>query len=235
MGARRTLLVAETAAPAGAPLVALSAGVHGDEPAGPWALLSIARDGLLDPRFAYRMWCCTNPSGYELGTRENADGQDINRSFTSGGTTPEARAIVTSNRDRHFVLALDLHEDFEADGFYCYEPLVDGAAPLGAGIVRALDESGFPIQDLGDEFELGYPPEAHHLRRLERGRVLPDPAAERAFFKGTPYSLYLMRRAAERAVTLETPRTCAWDDRIAMHRTAVVAALAGLAELRAAA
>jgi hypothetical protein len=112
---------------------------------------------------------------------------------------------------------------------------VDGAAPLGAGIVRALDESGFPIQDLGDEFELGYPPEAHHLRRLERGRVLPDPAAERAFFKGTPYSLYLMRRAAERAVTLETPRTCAWDDRIAMHRTAVVAALAGLAELRAAA
>jgi len=133
------------------------------------------------------------------------------------------------------VLALDLHEDFEADGFYCYEPLVDGAAPLGAGIVRALDESGFPVQELGDEFELGYPPEAHHLRRLERGRVLPNAAAERAFFKGTPYSLYLMRRAAERAITLETPRARPWNDRIAMHRTAVVAALDGLAALRAAA
>jgi len=225
VGAQRTLLVAETAARANAPLVTLSAGVHGDEPAGPWALLSIVRDGLLDPGFAYRVWACTNPSGYERSTRANAEGDDINRSFNAGGTTPEARAIITSNRDRKFALAIDLHEDFESEGFYCYEPLVDGSAPFGSAIVRALDDEGLPVQQLDDAFELGYPPEAHHLRSLERGRVLPDPVAERAFFPGTPYSLHMLRRSTRRALTLETPRALPWATRIAMHRVAVVVAL----------
>jgi protein MpaA len=231
VGAERTLLIAETAAPPGAPVVALSAGVHGDEPAGPWALLSIVRDGLLDARFGYRIWCCTNPSGYERYTRENADGRDINRSFNAGGTTPEARAIVTANRDRRFALVLDLHEDFEADGFYCYEPVVEGTAPIGASIVRALDDEGLPVQDLEDTFELGYPPDAAHLRTLERGHVMPDPAAERAFFPGTPYSLHMLRRSARRALTLETPRMLGWAARLAMHRIAVVVALERLRTL----
>lgn len=223
--AQRTLLLADVINVPGAPLVALSAGVHGDEPAGPWALLSIARDGLLSRTYNYRIWVCTNPSGYELGTRENAEGRDINRSFNRGGTTPEARAILTANRDRRFAVAIDLHEDFEADGFYSYEPVVDGTTPLGGAIVQALDDAGLPVQELDDRFELGYPPEAHHLRSLERGRVLPDPDAERAFFSGTPYSLHMLRRSAKRALTLETPRRLAWDVRLAMHRIAVVTAL----------
>lgn len=230
VGAPRTLLAVEIVGPPGAPAVAFSAGVHGDEPAGPWALLSIVRDGLLDGGFSYRLWPCTNPTGYALHTRENEDGDDINRSFNRGGRTPEARAVVTANRDRRFALALDLHEDFEADGFYCYEPVVDGTAPFGTAIVRAMDANGLPVQPLDDSFELGYTPDAHHLRTLERGRVLPDPDAERAYFEGTPYSLYMLRRAARRALTLETPRLRAWDDRLAMHRIAVVEALDRLRE-----
>ncbi|HYZ16994.1 MAG TPA: succinylglutamate desuccinylase/aspartoacylase family protein, partial [Candidatus Acidoferrum sp.] len=81
----RTLLIAELGTPQ-APTVHIIAGVHGDEPAAPWALLSIVQDGLLDPRFAYRIWPCLNPSGYERGTRENAEGDDINRGFSRGGT-----------------------------------------------------------------------------------------------------------------------------------------------------
>src|SRR5271165_795823 len=158
VGARRTLLIAETG-PTQAPTIHLSAGVHGDEPAGPWALLSIVRDGLLDRRFSYRVWPCTNPSGYLRGSRTNAEGDDINRSFNGGGRTPEARAIVTANRDRRFELVLDLHEDYEAGGFYCYEPLVGGTAPLGGAIVRALDDAGLPVQTLDAAFDIGYPPE----------------------------------------------------------------------------
>jgi len=228
VGASRTMLAAEIAGPAGAPTIALSAGVHGDEPAGPWALHAIVRDGLLDPRYSYRLWPCTNPSGYVRDTRENAEGNDINRSFNGGGKTPEARAIVIANRDRKFALTIDLHEDFEAAGFYCYEPFIDGTAPLGSAIVRAMDENGLPVQDLEDHFDLGYPPEARHLRTLERGRALPDPAAERAFFDGTPYSLYMLRRAAKRALTFESPRILPWQDRIAMHRLAVVVGIEGL-------
>jgi len=230
VGATRTLLVAEIVGAAGSPVVTLSAGVHGDEPAGPWSLLSIVRDGLLDRRFTYRIWPCTNPSGYARGIRENAEGDDINRSFQRGGTTPEARAMLTANRDRHFALSLDLHEDFEAQGYYCYEPAMDGMTPFGAGMIAALDDAAFPIQEFDDAFEIGYPPAAHHLRTFARGRIINDPVAERAFFDVTPYSIALLKRAASFALTLESPRSRPWDERIAMHRTAVTTILGIFAE-----
>ena len=228
VGAGRTLLLAESGSST-APVVHVTAGVHGDEPVSPWSLLSLVRDGLLNPRLAFRMWPCTNPTGYELGTRRNAEGKDINRSFSRGGTTPEARAIVTANRDRRFVLSIDLHEDYEADGFYCYEPVVDGATPLSAAIVRAIEWAGFPIQSLEQGFDLGYPsdPEAaDRLRSLDHGRVLVNAPAEIAHFRGLPLSLFMLRRAAKRYVTVETPRCRSWDDRVAMHRIAVVTATA---------
>ncbi|MBV9270780.1 MAG: hypothetical protein JO165_06795, partial [Candidatus Eremiobacteraeota bacterium] len=62
-GVLRTLLCAELG-PVEAPVVTISAGVHGDEPAGVIALLTLAEENDLDKRFAYRLWPCTNPSGY---------------------------------------------------------------------------------------------------------------------------------------------------------------------------
>ena len=230
VGAPRTLIVAE-AGDAHQPTVSISAGVHGDEPAAPWALLSIVRDGLLDPRFAYRIWPCLNPSGYVAGTRVNAEGDDVNRSFSRGGTTPEARAIFTANRDRRFVLALDLHEDFEADGCYVYEPLRPGFQPeFSPKIVRALDDAGIPVQTIGDDFDLGAPPgfDPAQLYRLERGTVLVDYEAELQVFPGFPSSIALMYRGAPAALTFESPRPRPWDERIAAHRIAVTAALTAL-------
>ncbi len=139
------------------PVVHLTSGVHGDEPAGPWALLSSVEGGLLDSAFAYRIWPCTNPSGYRAGTRVNADGNDVNRSFSESVSTPESRAIMAENRERRFVVAMDLHEDFEAEGFYCYEPVVDGRAPLSEAILEAIELAGFPLQSLDHRFDLGYP------------------------------------------------------------------------------
>lgn len=232
-GADRALMLVEFG-PSDAPRVHMTAGVHGDEPAGPWALLSIVDGGLLDQRFAYRIWPCTNPSGYAAGTRVNAEGQDVNRSFSEGASTPESRAIMAENRGYQYAVALDLHEDFEADGFYCYEPVIDGSAPLSQAILRAIEAAGFPLQSLDHLFDLGYPRDpqrADRLRTLERGRVLVNAAAETRLFPGLPLSLYLLRAAARRYVTAETPRRRAWEDRIAMHRIAVAAALAEAASL----
>jgi protein MpaA len=227
VGAPRTLLVAELG-DATAPTVSLSAGVHGDEPAAPWALLALVRDGLLDSRFAYRIWPCLNPSGYAAGTRGNAEGRDVNRSFSRGGTTPEARAVLTANRDRRFALALDLHEDFEAEGSYVYEPLRAGFAPFFApAIVRALDDAGLPAQTIESGFDLGAPagfdPDA--MYRVDRGTVLVDYDAEIAAFEGLPSTLALMYRGTPAALTFETPRPRPWDERIAAHRVAVTIVL----------
>jgi hypothetical protein len=227
VGAPRTLLVAEIGDSA-APAISISAGMHGDEPAAPWALVALARDGLLDPRFAYRLWPCVNPSGYVAGTRANADGQDVNRSFSRGGTTPEARAIFTANRDRRFALGIDLHEDFEADGCYVYEPLRPGFAPYFSGpIVRSLDQAGLPVQTIGHGFDLGAPSgsDLAEMYALDRGTVLVNYEVELRVFEGLPSSLALMYRGTPNALTFESPRPRPWDERIAAHRVAVTTAI----------
>lgn len=228
VGAPRTLLVVERGADL-RPTIALSSGTHGDEPAAPWALLSLVTDRLLDDRFAYRIWPCVNPSGYAAHTRANADGQDVNRSFSRGGLTPEARAIITANRDRRFALSIDLHEDFEAGGFYGFEGTAPGVRPhFAAAAAAAVEAAGLPIQDLDDlTFDLGSPPEARACQTIGRGTVTVDAREESRYFpQGLPMSLFLVRGACRVAVTFETPMPRPWPERIAMHRLAVTAAIA---------
>lgn len=208
------------------PVVTISAGIHGDEPAGVWALLSIVADGLLDPRYAYRLWPCFNPTGFEAGTRTNAEGTDINRSFGRGGASPEAKAILTANRDRVFALSIDLHEDHEADGFYLYETCPPGrASAYAAAVTSAVTSAGLPLQALTADYDLG-PPGSEVAQTLGPGSVVVDARRETPFFgSALPLGLVLVRRAVPCALTFETPRWRPPQERIAMHRVAVVEAL----------
>jgi protein MpaA len=202
VGAPRTLLCVEIG-DASQPVITLAAGAHGDEPAGVWALLELAENSALSDRFAYRLWPCINPSGFDAQTRESADGLDVNRTFGRGGVSPEARAIVTANRDRHFALSIDLHEDSDADGFYCYAYRADD---LGRVVAQAVGDAGFPLA-------------------LEPV-LTPNPQEEAEAIGGLSFSLAMVRRPAACALTLETPAMASWDQRVAMHRTAVCAAIA---------
>jgi murein peptide amidase A len=223
VGAARTLLCAEYGE-AGLPAVALAAGVHGDEPAGPWALLEFVESGRLDERFAYRLWPCTNPTGYAAGTRASADGIDVNRTFGGAASSPEAKAIVTANRDRRFALSIDLHEDCDATGFYCYEY---GGGDLGSNALRALDDAGLPVDPLEATFDLAGPLEEDACVR-ERGRILADAKREAAAVGGYSYSMRLARRAARYALTFESPSSAPWDRRVATHIIAMEAVISAL-------
>jgi hypothetical protein len=211
------------------PVVSIGAGVHGDEPAGAWALLSLVRDRLLDPRFAYRLWPCTNPTGFAAGTRASAEGTDVNRSFGRGGTSPEAKAILTANRDRRFALTIDLHEDHEAAGFYLYETAASGRRSRFAGpLVAAVAAAGFPVQRFTAGFELG-PPGSESAQTRSLGAVVVDAVREAPYFgRDLPLGIAMVRRAAACALTFETPRSRSPEERIAMHRVAVVEALSRL-------
>jgi predicted deacylase len=204
VGAPRTLLCVELGSTT-LPMVSLSAGVHGDEPAGPLALLQLAEDDLLDPRFSYRIWACTNPTGFDAGTRVNVDGIDINRTFGRGGSSPEAKALVVANRDLKFSLAIDLHEDDEGSGFYCY---AYGGPAIGEAVIRALRENGEAIDP--------------------RGCLRPNPVEEAEAIGGLSLSLLLARNAAERALTFETDARGALPARVATHCTAIQTSLAVL-------
>ena len=225
VGAPRTLLLGELGDPR-LPVITISAGIHGDEPAGVWALLSLVRDGLLDPRYSYRLWPCFNPTGFEAGTRANAEGTDVNRSFGRGGNSPEAKAILTANRDRTFLLSIDLHEDLEATGFYLYETAPSAwRSSYARPITAAVNAAGFPLQKLTPEFELG-PPGAEVAQVCSPGAVVVDATREAPFFgSALPLGLVLVRRAAPCALTFETPRSREPGERIAMLRVAVVEAL----------
>ncbi len=222
-GAPRTLLCVESG-PQTAPSIALAAGVHGDERAGPWALLSLCETEALDPHYAYRIWPCTNPSGYLEHTRVNADGADVNRSFGRGGQTPEARAIVIANRDRKFALSIDLHEDCDASGFYCYEYGTDG---IGEAVIAKLRSAGVAIQDL-EQCDLGAPFAA---AEMSGGIVRPGKTLESSALGGFSYTMLIARHAATRALTFETPTSPPLADRIEIHCMAVQAALAALSNL----
>lgn len=219
-GTARTLLCAQWGAQS-APAIALSAGVHGDEPAGPWALLACVQNGELDRRFSYRAWPCMNPSGYAAGTRANADGNDVNRSFGRGGGTPESRAILVSNRNRKFELSLDLHEDVDAQGFYCYEY---GGGGIGRAVIDAVRQADFPVQDL-QTCDLGAPLEAVEL---DDGVVRPVYESESGHIGGLSYTMTIVRHAARRALTLETPAALPFERRVAIHRIAVKAAIGAI-------
>jgi murein peptide amidase A len=215
-----SLLCVESGDPS-LPTVAIAAGVHGDEPAGPWALLALAESRSLDPRFAYRIWPCTNPNGLRMGTRTNADGVDVNRAFSAGGESAEAKAILDANRDRVFLLSLDLHEDCDASGFYCYEY---GGGTIGFDVIAALEKNGFPIDPLDGTFEVLGPLDGVECTR-ERGRIAADRVQEAGLLDGLSYSLAIAAYARH-TLTFETPSSAAWETRLAMHGAAVRAAIA---------
>jgi protein MpaA len=225
VGAPRTLLCAEWG-DGTRPSIAIAAGVHGDEPAGPWALLELVESGGLDPSFSYRLWPCTNPTGFDAGVRESAAGVDLNRTFGRGGQSPEAKAILIANRDRKFALSLDLHEDADAVGFYCYEY---GGGAIGRAVVAALDAAALPIDPLAATFATAGPLDAASCAR-ERGRITANHFAEAALLGGLSYSLVIARNAARHALTFETPSRVAWETRLATHRVAVRAAIASVSQ-----
>ncbi len=151
VGAPRTLLCVESGEP-GKPVVTISAGIHGDERSGPAALLYAAERGLLDERFAYRLWPCLNPTGYDAGTRASIDGIDINRTFGRGGSSPEAKAVIMANRDLKFALAIDLHEDCDEEAFYFY---AYGSRAIAEKLQAALTCRGLTPDAVAEVEELG--------------------------------------------------------------------------------
>ena len=54
------------------------------------------------------------------------------------------------------MLSLDLHEDYEACGFYCYEPRAQPDGLLGPAIVRAVTDAGLPHKHSLPGYDLDY-------------------------------------------------------------------------------
>ncbi|MGA3284944.1 MAG: M14 family metallocarboxypeptidase [Verrucomicrobiota bacterium] len=123
-----------------APHIYLSAGIHGDEPAGPLAGLRLLQENQW-PANAELWFCpCLNPMGFVLNRRENADGKDLNRDYRHLETAEVRAHIAWLERQPRFDVYLCLHEDWESHGFYLYEQNPDGKPSLAEIIVGAVQK-----------------------------------------------------------------------------------------------
>ncbi len=127
-----------------APRIVLTAGVHGDEPAGVEAVtVLLERSTRWAPLLAgydLTIFPCANPTGYEFATRVNHQGIDLNRTFDHPTPPPEVAlirsALEADDLERAADLSIELHEDVDSDGFYLYEL---GDRPfLGNAVIEAI-------------------------------------------------------------------------------------------------
>ena len=122
----------------------ISAGIHGDEPAGVETICSYLEQNLFhqfSSEWELTLLPCINPTGFELNIRENHEGKDLNRLFKNDSSCPEI-LYVKSMFDRPYDLDLEFHEDVDASGYYLYQKdLTPEPGVLGREILDAVEEA----------------------------------------------------------------------------------------------
>lgn len=97
------------------------AGIHGNEEAGPYGVLSFLESGFKVPSHKRAIFIpLANPWGFEKGKRENADNVDINRHFLDKELKGECKLLWDALRTEDIDLLHTLHEDPSTDKFYLY-------------------------------------------------------------------------------------------------------------------
>ncbi|MDP3073147.1 MAG: M14 family metallocarboxypeptidase [Opitutaceae bacterium] len=195
------------------PNIYLSAGIHGDEPAPPLALLDWLERGWFDERAAWHLCPLLNPTGFTHGTRNNADDVDLNRDFKSPRTAEIRGHVAWLERQPAFDLAICLHEDWEAGGFYLYE-LNALDLPSPARAMLAAVSTICPIE----------PAAVIDGRPTDEPGII-RPVADPLLRDMWPESIFLRHHHARLGYTLESPSALPLPKRIAVLQHAVAAAV----------
>jgi len=207
----------------GRPRVMVDAGIHGDEPAGVEAALRFIEravsDATLCSQFSFTIFPCNNPTGWELDTRENARGVDLNRGFVSRQPELEVEIIQGALQGRCFDLVFEMHEDVDSPGLYLYELACDADDHVGEKIVAAAESMGCPI-NTNDCIEGLSAYNGVIRRRVIRFRKTRVPLA-----------IYAYRTCGGHVITLEPPASViSFEDRVRVELAALEIALGGLAK-----
>jgi hypothetical protein len=196
------------------PGIYLSAGIHGDEPAGPLALLELMGSGFFTPGAGWRLCPALNPTGLAAAARDNAQGVDLNRDYRLKLSQEVTAHTAWLEKRPAPQLFLSLHEDWETTGFYFYEINLGTDFPSRA---RGILESVRPWLPP----ELAADLDGHEPR--EPGWIYH--AAEADVPEGWPEAIHLAKLGCPLSFTFETPSRADLSTRVASHCAAVRAAV----------
>lgn len=197
----------------GAPWLYLSTGIHGDEPAGPLALLAAVEKNLLPARAGVVAFPLLNPEGLRANTREHPQYGDLNRDYIAL-SSPHVRAHLACLKKLglRYDLAVCLHEDWESAGYYVYEHVERGKPGLGRAILDAAE----PICGLDLAPVIEDRPADRGLISSRPGTVKPEDLGG-----GWAEALYLGEGLCPDVYTVEAPSARDLDTRVNAHLAAL--------------
>lgn len=207
------LLALTKRTPGPRPRFYLSAGIHGDEPAPPLALLGLLECGFFDTQANWVLCPLLNPTGFLRGTRENADGVDLNRDYKHLASSEIRAHVRWLQRQPMFDLALCIHEDWESAGFYLYELNPENRPSLADPIIAAAEKI-CPIETA-----------AIIDGRESATRGIIRPVADPLLRDLWPEAIYLRAHHTRLCYTLESPSALPLDLRVRTLQAAVETAV----------
>lgn len=172
--------------------VYISTGIHGDEAAGPLAVLRLLQENQWPANIELSLLPCLNPNGFVLNRRENQNGIDLNRDYLHLQTAEVRAHVGWLEKQPPFDVCFCLHEDWESHGFYVYELNPDGQPSLAEDMTRAV-EKVCPL-DLSEIIE-GRPAEKGIIRPTADPRSRPQ----------WPEAFWLFTHKTRLSYTLESP------------------------------
>ena len=198
----------------------ISAGIHGDEPAGVETICSFLEQNIFnsfDREWELTLLPCINPTGYELNTRENHKGKDLNRLFKIDVSCPEI-LFVKNTFDRPYDLDMELHEDIDTSGYYLYQKdLTPEPGNLGREILDSVEK----VMRLNSAEEIeGMIAVRGLISRLSNPREM----------EWWPMAIYAHFEGCRHCFTLETSPEFSMQVRVEAHLTAVQTALKKIME-----
>jgi protein MpaA len=202
--------------------ILISAGIHGDEPAGVYSALDFAENRMHDyaESFSFVIVPCINPAGFEKGTRVKPNGIDLNREFKKAKPEQEVRLFkdILKQEGRKYCVAIDMHEDdprgkvdgfpkrTNPNGFYLYEVCPEKAS-IGPKIINILKSQGFPICSRKKVY----------WDENDHGVIWEEWGNEKRYEELTTLMAYLRKYAAH-ALNPETIPTWKLEKRVQAHK-----------------
>jgi predicted deacylase len=200
--------------------VYISAGIHGDEPAGPLAVRRLVEENQWPGAVDVWLCPCLNPAGFDGNQRGNAAGIDLNRQYLHLEAEETHAHVLWLEQQPRFDVTLCLHEDWEAHGFYVYELNPDDQPSFAGEMIRRV-AAVCPID----------PSSVIDGREAVGGIIRPDtdPRSRPEW----PEAIYLLTHKTRLSYTLESPSDFPLDLRVNALVEGVRAVLNGLDVLRA--